>query len=93
MVRLFFALECPGLETESLPRIYISENMNYHITIAFLGERSDPEAEAQRVSGVCIDRFPLKMEYQTIKCEGTVDRCQIFRHSGTGIRGEIGFRV
>ena len=64
MVRLFFALECPGLETESLPRIYISEKMNHHITIAFLGERSDPEAEAQRVSGVCIDRFPLKMEYR-----------------------------
>ena len=67
MVRLFFALECPGLETESLPRTYISEKVrNYHITIAFLGDRPDPEFEIQRVADVCIGRLPLELEYQKL---------------------------
>ena len=67
MVRLFFALECPGLETESLPRTYISEKArNYHITIAFLGNRPNPEFEIQRVADVCIDRLPLELEYQKL---------------------------
>tara|TARA_B100000586_G_scaffold83232_1_gene58858 strand:- start:120 stop:635 length:516 start_codon:yes stop_codon:yes gene_type:complete len=67
MVRLFFALECPGLETESLPKTYISEPArNYHITIAFLGDRSDPEFEIRRVSDVCIGRLPLELEYHEL---------------------------
>ena len=67
MARLFFALDCPGLETGDLPKTYISEKArNYHITIAFLGERSDPEFEAQRVAGVCVGRLPLKMEYRKL---------------------------
>ena len=61
MVRLFFALKCPGLETESLPRIYISEKArNYHITIAFLGDRPNPEFEIQRVANACIGSLPLE---------------------------------
>ena len=53
MVRLFFALECTDLETESLPRAYISEKArNYHITIAFLGESPNPEFEVQRDADV-----------------------------------------
>ena len=67
MVRLFFALKCPGLETESLPRIYISEKArNYHITIAFLGDRPNPEFEIQRVANACIGRLPLELEYQKL---------------------------
>ena len=67
MAKLFFALECPGLETESLPRTYISEKArNYHITIAFLGERPNPEFEIQRVADVCIGRLPLELEYQKL---------------------------
>ena len=67
MVRLFFALECPGLETENLPDSYLSEKArNYHITVAFLGDRPDPEFEIQRVADVCIGRLPLELEYQKL---------------------------
>ena len=62
MVRLFFALECPGLKTESLPRTYISEKArNYHITIAFLGERPNPEFEVQRVAGKPLEGHGFKV--------------------------------
>ena len=55
------------MKTESLPRIYISEKaQNYHITIAFLGERPNPEFEIQRVADVCIGRLPLELEYQKL---------------------------
>ena len=65
MVRLFFALECPGLDVSQLHDDYISEkSINYHITIAFLGERPDSLFEAQRISKTCIGKFPLEIEYQ-----------------------------
>ena len=67
MVRLFFALECPGLDVKKLPSDYIFEkSSNYHITIAFLGERSDPLLEAQRVSEACVGKLPLEIEYQCL---------------------------
>ena len=67
MVRLFFALECPGLDVGQLNDDYISEkSSNYHITIAFLGERSDPVLEAQRVSEACVGKLPLEIEYQCL---------------------------
>ena len=67
MVRLFFALECPGLDVKKLPSDYIFEkSSNYHITIAFLGERSNPEFEAQRIADVCDGKLPLKLEYQKL---------------------------
>ena len=67
MFRLFFALECPGLDVTLIPQDYISERSgNYHITIAFLGERSDPVLEAQRVSEACVDKLPLEIEYQDL---------------------------
>ena len=55
------------METESLPITYISEPArNYHITIAFLGDRPDPEFEIRRVSDVCIGRLPLELEYHKL---------------------------
>jgi len=67
VVRLFFALECPGLDVSQLHDDCISEkSSNYHITIAFLGKRLDPLFEAQRVSKTCIGQFPLELEYQSL---------------------------
>ena len=67
MFRLFFALECPGLDVSQLHDDYISEkSSNYHITIAFLGKRLDPLFEAQRVSKTCLGQFPLELEYQSL---------------------------
>ena len=55
------------METESLPKIYISgKARNYHITIAFLSDRPNPEFEIQRVADVCIGRLPLELEYQKL---------------------------
>ena len=55
------------MDTGNLPKNYISEKArNYHITIAFLGERSDPEFEVQRVASVCVGHLPLKMEYRKL---------------------------
>ena len=41
-------------------------NGQNHITIAFLGERPNPEFEIQRVADVCIGRLPLELEYQKL---------------------------
>jgi|TARA_B100001750_G_C15506056_1_gene600407 2'-5' RNA ligase len=67
VVRLFFALECPGLEVKKIPSNYVFEkSSNYHITIAFLGERSNPDFEAQRIADVCDGKLPLELEYQKL---------------------------
>ena len=67
MVRLFFALECPGLNVKKVPRDYILEkSSDYHITLAFLGERSNPYFEAQRIAEVCDGKLPLELEYQKL---------------------------
>jgi len=67
VARLFFALECPGLDVKKLPSDYVSEkSSNYHITIAFLGERSDPDFEVRRIAEVCNGKLPLQLTYQKL---------------------------
>ena len=64
-MRLFLALECPGFDARPLERELGAQPAgNYHVTLAFLGERPDATAVVKAAAPACTGRLPLALEYR-----------------------------
>ncbi len=64
-MRLFLALECPGFDARPLERELGAQPAgSYHVTLAFLGERSDAAAVVKAAAPACTGRLPLALEYR-----------------------------